>query len=601
MQIVLLGIIWSREHYKYSKSTMEVKGLDVGGLFNFIRHQPNDTSHTKEKKLWKSRFQHGMCPHCGQKVMRIKIKRLRRVYIPLNIPAHVDNGVCIHPRCDPPLKKSPQEDYEVEVSDDATVDTRLDSIQEYRADMEKFYNDLHAAHEETRDTAAMMLEETVMQLNRSMSELSAREQAKLHSFKEDLSAEIDTAQGALLALNRRMDHMEEVMHSLKAQVSDLRNDSERKSASLRAEVDALRVQLDGALRNRKDSSSKSASTTNPSLFMTPTPEPREILPGFPKRRRFRCQQTLSNATGVICSAIIHDGESLVYGSNDNLLRVAHRSADGRYNEKHVYALSAHSDWINCCAVAYEHRSPIVVSGSNDKSIVVWKKMRDGHFKQAQRLWDHSSSVFCCALTHDGRLMISGDKDSSVIVWKLKSDGKFEAVQRLKEHTNSVEDCVLIGNGSMIVTASSDETLKLWKRQSASQSYTCVQTLKKHSGAVMCCATEDGRVLVSGSHDDTLIVWKRQRDGLFEHYQTLKGHRDWINCCAVVHGGQTLLSGSDDHTLKIWQRQSDGRYECVQLLNRHENFVSCCAVIDGFQTLVTGGNDNTVKIWKLEDR
>ena len=122
----------------------------------------------------------------------------------------------------------------------------------------------------------------------------------------------------------------------------------------------------------------------------------------------------------------------------------------------------------------------MVRRSNDKSMVVWKKVRDSHFKQAQRLWDHSSSMFCCAITHNGWVMISGDKDRSVIVWKLKSDGRFEAVQRLKEHTNSVKDCVLIGNGSIIITASSDKTLKVWKRQSASQLYTCVQTLKEHS-------------------------------------------------------------------------------------------------------------------------
>ena len=48
-----------------------------------------------------------------------------------------------------------------------------------------------------------------------------------------------TAQGALVALNRHVDHMEEVMHSLKAQVRDLRNDIKQKSELLRAEVNAL--------------------------------------------------------------------------------------------------------------------------------------------------------------------------------------------------------------------------------------------------------------------------------------------------------------------------------------------------------------------------
>ena len=636
-----------------------MKGIDVGGLFNFIRNRPEDSEHTKEKRLWDSRFKNGMCPHCGQKVYKLRRVRLRKKFVPLSIQGKVDNGACIHPKCDPPKKTRPRRPQcETEdLSDDETVandtDNILDAISEYREDMVRFYSKMKDSNKKARDAAALMLEETVVQLNRAMSELSAKEKEEIRRVREDLLGEIDTARDALKSVQMRVSNVEEVTKTLRRQLLELRDHSSRDRASLRAHVHALRAELgevaSGSDRD-KDSLRNEVAAINSRLnrfqsenaclreenealrqLLERKPEEKDdtsqdsevsfgqqldatYLPQLQTEQpidvgqyrstaknsdsKYKCQQTLSGHQGAVtCCTVLDHGRKLVCGSHNSLF--IWQCATSRQAMDYVcrQRLDRHSDRITCCASA-EDNLQTLVSGSDDKTLVVWVQRKKDSYQYVETLRQHTDSVYCCALSGKGTTLVSGSKDATFLVWQRERSGSFSVLQSLDVHSMSVECCCLSQDGTTLVTGSSDETLKVFKRQ-RDKRYQRSQTLKKHRDSVMCCSMdESGTVIVSGSKDTSLIVWNQQHDGKFTHSSTLEEHTEWINCSEICDRGRLLISGSDDNTLRVWCRVSDGSYRCKQVLKKHRNYVYCCSSIGEGMKLVSGGNDATVKLWSL---
>jgi len=58
----------------------------------------------------------------------------------------------------------------------------------------------------------------------------------------------------------------------------------------------------------------------------------------------------------------------------------------------------------------------LVSGSDDKTLIVWAAGDDGAFAAAQTLSGHTSHVWCVAQLDGGRL-VSGSHDNTLKVWE----------------------------------------------------------------------------------------------------------------------------------------------------------------------------------------
>jgi WD40 repeat protein len=62
---------------------------------------------------------------------------------------------------------------------------------------------------------------------------------------------------------------------------------------------------------------------------------------------------------------------------------------------------------------------------------------------------------------DGGRLVSGSGDKTLIVWAAGDDGVFAAAQTLSGHTDSVM-CVTELDDRRLVSASNDKTLKVWE-------------------------------------------------------------------------------------------------------------------------------------------
>lgn len=87
---------------------------------------------------------------------------------------------------------------------------------------------------------------------------------------------------------------------------------------------------------------------------------------------------------------------------------------------------------------------------------------------------HASSVYGCAVTHDGRRLLSASWDKTLKVWDLQSGHQ---LMTLKGHLAEVTACVILPDDARALSASADNTLKLWDSATGKE----LLTLLGHTG------------------------------------------------------------------------------------------------------------------------
>lgn len=163
-------------------------------------------------------------------------------------------------------------------------------------------------------------------------------------------------------------------------------------------------------------------------------------------------------------------------------------------------LQGHSGWVTSLSTCPSNPD-ILLSGSRDKSLIVWQLTRDenqyGIAKRALR--GHSHIVSDCELTPDGAYAISGSWDKTLRLWSI-SNG--ECVTRFDGHQGDVLSVSISSSVRQFVSASRDKTIKVWNAYGE-----CAQTLKSHSDWVSSveCSPSKKSVVYSAGWDKTVKV------------------------------------------------------------------------------------------------
>ena len=147
---------------------------------------------------------------------------------------------------------------------------------------------------------------------------------------------------------------------------------------------------------------------------------------------------------VTCVAYSQDGNRVVSGSEDNVVRVWNVTTGEVEAE-----LKGHTDWVT--SVAFSQDGSQVVSGSRDKTVRIWN-VTTGEVEA--ELKGHTKWVTSVAFSQDGSRVVSGSGDT-VRIWNVTT-GEVEA--ELKGHTNWVRSVAFSQYVSLVVSGSYDKTV-----------------------------------------------------------------------------------------------------------------------------------------------
>lgn len=265
-------------------------------------------------------------------------------------------------------------------------------------------------------------------------------------------------------------------------------------------------------------------------------------------------------------ALQYEGDVLVSGSTDRSVRVWN-IPEGRCTQ----VFQGHTSTVRCLQILMPSevarasdgrplmmpRQPLIITGSRDSNLRVWKLPRPGdpeYFQSGPPLDDTDCPYFVRVLTghhHSVRAiaahadtLVSGSYDCTVRVWQISTG---EMVFRLAGHTQKVYSVVLDPKRNRCISGSMDNMVKVWSLDNGSVLY----NLEGHTSLVGLLDLQEDR-LVSAAADSTLRIWDPET-GLCK--ATLRAHTGAITC--FQHDGQKVISGSD-RTLKMWN-VSNGKF------------------------------------------
>lgn len=299
----------------------------------------------------------------------------------------------------------------------------------------------------------------------------------------------------------------------------------------------------------------------------------EQIEPFPE---FTLTKTLTGHNHSVWStAISHDGQTLVSGSEDKTIKVWDLPTG-----KLRYTLKGHTDTVRSLTLSADGKT--LASSSGDKTIRLWN-LHTG--KLIRTLRGHSSTVWSVAISNDGKTLVSGSDDDTIKVWNLHT-GQLRRI--LFGHSGPVFSVALSPDEKTFATGGSDRTIKVWDLQTGK----LLRTLQGHSDSVRFVVfSPDGQRLASSSWDKTIRIWDLRNGRLL---YTLEGHTARVVALAFSADSQTLASASIDKCINIWSLQTG---TLLRKLGGHSDWVLSVAFGRTGDTLVSGSKDKTIKIWQ----
>lgn len=311
--------------------------------------------------------------------------------------------------------------------------------------------------------------------------------------------------------------------------------------------------------------------------------------------------TWKGPTGILCVAFAPDGETLVSGSEDGVMRLWQV---GDWVPLHTLAQPG-----TVLSVAFVPDGTTLASWSNDGWVRLWQ-VSDG--KLLRMLEGHVDQVWGIAFSSDGQTLASGSGDGTVRLWRVVDWAplrtlKWYARQRvtdeplahalnymrqaMRKYTGWINNFAFSPDGQIIALGLSHYiALGLWQVSDG----TPLRWLMGHKDWVHGVAfSSNGQILASGSRDQTVRLWQVADGALL---RMLKGHTAAVNSVVFSPDDTTLASGSDDKTVRLW-RVLDGML--LQTLKGHTGGVNSVAFSPDGATLASGSQDGTVRLWGVK--
>ena len=257
----------------------------------------------------------------------------------------------------------------------------------------------------------------------------------------------------------------------------------------------------------------------------------------------------------MCLRFSADAQFLASSGGDKLLCIYNTESGDL-----LHKLYPHERYIGSCA--FSRSSAFLVSGSNDKSVVIFQFMERAFDSQVSSAFEESQKLAVLAKREDALL-----------------------VKNVQAHCSDINDAIFI-NDQDVVTCSSDKKVKLWK--SLEENPSC-KILSSRSYAVYSmdfCANK----LIIGGMDGQVNVWNTQDWSM----ETISAPKQAAIRDCKVNESYILVAGDDDlahlfnvHDLKF-----------LQSFRGHEATIFFAALNHDSSHVVTGDNDGVLLAWKI---
>lgn len=292
---------------------------------------------------------------------------------------------------------------------------------------------------------------------------------------------------------------------------------------------------------------------------------------------------------ILNVSVSPDGRHAATGGADKVLRVWDVAT-----KTQTAAVRAHTGWVRC--VAFSPAGNTLVSGSGDKSVVVWR------FPEMQRVTslDHKGMIISLAFSPTGKSLLVGNGDRAIYVYATAT---YALTTVYTGHFGWIRSVRVTPDCRHVVSSSGDMTVAVWRMidedATPHDGPVCINAMERqicdHTHIVPGLAlTNDGAMAITASYDKTLRLFG-VCDGV-EHGQLL-GHTAWVRWAAVPTAcPDRVVSASYDGSSRIFDLAS----KCEIARFDHPGAVLSVAATPSCDVVVTGCDDGRVRFFLTLD-
>lgn len=200
----------------------------------------------------------------------------------------------------------------------------------------------------------------------------------------------------------------------------------------------------------------------------------------------------------------------------------------------------------------------------DSCVALWRPTDKSNRGVHATLTGHRGEVTAVTFIANSNLLVSGSQDKSIRVWRKNSNDEYVVDHILDHHTGSVT-CLAAVDERFLLTGSTDGTVALCEFDSSTLKFRVVhrttillrflplsltiQNIDDHNNYV---------VAVTGTSSDIYLHAISGADPSLNLVAIVAGHEDWVKCASfvpIVHGRNYILaSGSQDRYVRLWRLQ-----------------------------------------------
>lgn len=336
---------------------------------------------------------------------------------------------------------------------------------------------------------------------------------------------------------------------------------------------------------------------------------RSQSPILPKRSNlsFKPLFTLPHAhtRGITCVKFSPDKSLLATASADASIKIYTVPDQLTPNTpfKLLRTLRSHKAGVN--AISWSPIGPpyILVSASDDKSMLLWDPLSSDFPIPPSPMMGHSNYVYSLAFSPKGNMLVSGSYDEAVFLWDVRSA---RVMRQLPAHSDPVSGVDFIRDGTMVCSCASDGLIRIWDSGTGQ----CLKTLVDEDRKAVTSVrfTPNGRFVVAWTLDSCIRLWRYLGEAAC--VKTYKGHVNNRYSLGGVIGDYSafdeetgldkieafLASGSEDGDVVVWDINSKdvlwrgvGHSDVVLSLD-------FARAKDGRGLLVSVGKDRELRVW-----
>ena len=219
-----------------------------------------------------------------------------------------------------------------------------------------------------------------------------------------------------------------------------------------------------------------------------------------------------------------------------------------------------------------------------------------------------TSLVCGENSDESPLLLSGSRDKSIIQWELNFEGTKisykddqdntkekilvgKPLKSLHGHNHFVSSLALNSDNTKLVSGSWDKTIRLWDIASCKSDL----LFKGHTKDVLCVGfSHDERLIFSGGMDNSLKYWNTKGDLRYDNTQ----FNGWVSCILNIQKGKSnyIAVGCWDGTVKILNSE----YNLDREIPGGEYAVTSLSTDDDGDFLFIGYKDGTVVVYNIQN-